>query len=86
MSSVNFKIKGLEEKALFLLENYKAYSDELILAELISRDKKSRAIFLPVSTTSILQLLDQGVISIYKRNYRRELITKIHLKDIEKPF
>ena len=63
--------RGLEEKALLLLDNCPAHPPA---DALVTSDGKIRVEYLPKNTTSIIQPLDQGIISTFKQNYRRLLI------------
>ena len=62
--------QGLEEKAVLVLDNCTAHPAD----DLTSKDGKISAVFLPKNTTSLIQPLDQGIISNFKRNYRKELM------------
>ncbi|XP_005311517.2 tigger transposable element derived 5-like [Chrysemys picta bellii] len=63
-----------EEKALLLLDNCPAHP----LAEnLVSRDSKIKVSYLLKNTTSEIQPLDQGIISVFKQNYCREMIKRM---------
>lgn len=61
----------LEEKALLLLDNCPAHPPA---ENLVSSDGKIKVSYLPKNTTSEIQPLDQGIISVFKQNYRREMI------------
>ncbi|XP_053886759.1 tigger transposable element derived 5-like [Malaclemys terrapin pileata] len=63
-----------EEKALLLLDKCPAHT----LAEnLVSCDSKIKVSYLLKNTTSEIQPLDQGIISVFKQNYRREMIKRM---------
>lgn len=57
-------------KALLLLDNCSAHKVDLRLENVTLQ-------FLPAKTTSIMQPLDQGIISLFKRSYRQEVVKKI---------
>ncbi|KAG6924361.1 JRK-like, partial [Chelydra serpentina] len=63
-----------EGKALLLLDNCPAHSP---VENLFSRDGKIKVCYLPKNTTSEIQPLDQGIISVFKQNYRREMIKRM---------
>ncbi len=69
----------LEPNALLLLDNCPAHPDA---SSLISNDGKIRVSYLPKNTTSRIQPLDQGIISVFKVNYRRELVKKPLTNDV----
>ena len=63
--------KGLKEKPILLLDNCPAHPPK---ESLVSRCSKVWAVYLPKNTTSLIQPLDQGVISTFKRLYRKHLV------------
>uniref|UniRef100_A0A8C3F368 HTH CENPB-type domain-containing protein n=1 Tax=Chrysemys picta bellii TaxID=8478 RepID=A0A8C3F368_CHRPI len=63
-----------EEKALLLLDNCPAHPSAESLA---SRDSKSKVSYLLKNTTSEIQPPDQGIMSVFKQNYRREMIKRM---------
>ena len=73
----HLKNRGLEPKAILLLDNAPSHPDE---GRLISDDKKITAMFLPANTTSLIQPMDQGVL---KRRYRKSLLRKLLMADDE---
>lgn len=68
--------KGLDEKALLLLDNAPSHPST---ATLQSPDGKIKAMFLPPNTTSIVQPIDQGVLDPCKRRYK--LLSQIVLEE-----
>uniref|UniRef100_A0A8C3F939 Transposase n=1 Tax=Chrysemys picta bellii TaxID=8478 RepID=A0A8C3F939_CHRPI len=60
-----------EEKAPLLLDNCPAH---LPAENLVNRDGKIKVSYLSKNTTSEIQPLDQGIISVFKQNYRWEMI------------
>ena len=72
--------RRLEEKALLLLDNCRAHSPANTLR---SDDGKFCVMFMPPNTTSIIQPLDQGIISSFKRHYRTDLVKDIVLSDMD---
>jgi hypothetical protein len=67
---------GLEQKAILLIDNCKAHPKGLT-----STDGKIRCIFLPANTTSLIQPMDQGPISLFKRCYRSSIVKDIIERD-----
>ena len=65
-----------EPKALLFLDNCPAHPDE---SELRTKDGNIRAIFFPTNVTSVLQPMDQGVIALLKRRYKRDLMKQMIL-------
>uniref|UniRef100_A0A452HST6 HTH CENPB-type domain-containing protein n=1 Tax=Gopherus agassizii TaxID=38772 RepID=A0A452HST6_9SAUR len=63
-----------EEKALLLLDNCPAHPPA---ENLVSHEGKIKVSYLPKNTTSEIQPLDQGSISVFKQNYRREMIKRM---------
>ncbi|KAG6940245.1 tigger transposable element derived 5 [Chelydra serpentina] len=68
-----------EKKALLLLDNCPTHPPA---ENLFSRDGKIKVCYLPKNTTSEIQPLDQGIISVFKQNYRREMIKRMNLKEV----
>ena len=64
----------LPEKAILLLDNCPAHPPADVLK---TRDGRIKVAYLPKNTTSLIQPLDQGIIATFKKNYRRELVSKI---------
>ncbi len=64
----------MEEKAVLLLDNCPAHPPADMLE---SRDGKIKVLYLPPNTTSKIQPLDQGIISSFKKIYRRELVKEL---------
>ncbi len=69
------KKNGLSEKVLLLLDNAGAHPS---LSEMKCRGIVVK--FLPPKTTSLIQPMDQGVISSFKRFYRKNLLQEILIK------
>ena len=63
---------------MLLLDNCPAHSPE---ESLVSRDGKIQVMYLPKNTTSKIQPQDQGIISSFKRVYRKELMRDILEQD-----
>ena len=72
------KEKGLEEKALLLLDNAPSHPSSTTLQ---SEDGKIKAMFLPPNTTAIIQLMDHGVLDPCKTRYKRKLLAHITLEN-----
>ena len=72
----------LEEKAVLLLGNCCAH---LPADTLCSPDGKITVMYLQANTTSVIQPqpLDQGIISSFKRHYRKELVKEMILSDTD---
>lgn len=71
---------GVEPKAVLVLDNCSAHPSE---DELVSHNKKIVAKFLPPNVTSLIQPMDQGVLELLKRLYRRKLLEKLVLRNDE---
>ncbi len=65
---------GIEPRAVLLLDNCSAHPDE---AELVSRDRKVIAKFLPPNVTSLIQPMDQGILVSIKRHYKRNFLEEL---------
>ncbi|XP_045104416.1 tigger transposable element-derived protein 7-like [Portunus trituberculatus] len=68
------KIRPDDVKALILLDNAPAHPSSDVLK---SADGKIKAMFLPKNTTSLIQPMDQGVISAFKRIYLRKYLDDV---------
>lgn len=55
---------------------------QLSISPIIEHLKFIKLVFLPVNTTAVLQLMDQGVIRNIKAHYRNQLVLKM-IEDIE---
>lgn len=71
---------GIDPKALLLLDNCSVHLDE---TELVSKDGKIKAIFLPPNVTSFIHPMDQGVLVPMKHRYRQKLLEELLSKDDE---
>ena len=71
--------QSLDEKAVLLLDNYRAQQSANMLQ---SADDKITMTYMPPNTTSVIQSLDQGTISAFKRHYRTELVKEILLSAV----
>ena len=60
---------GLNQKALLIIDNATVHLCNFELC-----DENIKVIFLPPNTTALIQPLDQGVISCFKRVYKREFL------------
>ena len=80
MVSKRLRELGVEPKAVLLLDTCSAHPNE---DELVSRDGKIRAKFLPPNVTSLIQPMDQGVLESIKRRYKRKILEKLILQDGE---
>ncbi|XP_062523895.1 jerky protein homolog-like [Corticium candelabrum] len=70
--------KGLDDKAVLLLDNCSAHPNE---EDLISADGKVIAKFLPPNVTSLIQPMDQGVLVSIKRRYRKKMLQDLILQN-----
>ena len=70
----DLKIPEEDVKAILLLDNASAYPSE---EELVSECGNIRAMFLPPNTTSVIQPMDQGIISVLKRRYTRRYLDEV---------
>ena len=70
--------KNLPMKAILLIDNCPAHPTDLAVE---TPDGAIECRFLPPSTTSHLQAMDQGPLETMKRNYRRFLIQKLVSED-----
>ena len=64
--------------ALLLLDNCSAHPDE---QELISEDGAIFAKFLPPNVTSLIQPMDQGVLQMVKKRYKKKLLHRLIIED-----
>ena len=62
---------NLEPKAILLLDNCPAHPDANLL---VSADKKVTALYLPPNVTSLIQPMDQGILEMLKRKYRKSIV------------
>ena len=76
----HLKDKGLEPKALLLMDNAPSHPSGTVL---VSKDKKITMMFLPANTTALIQPMDQGVLEAMKRRYRKSLLRKLLMVDGE---
>ena len=72
--------RDVEPKALLLLDNCSAHPS---CEELTSDDRQIRAMFLPPNVTSLIQLIDQGVLISIKRHYKKKLLQRLIVGDEE---
>ena len=70
--------KGLEKKALLLLDNAPSHPSTETLQ---SDDGKIKTMCLPPNTTAAIQPMDQTVLDLYKHRYKRKLLASIILED-----
>lgn len=68
------KISLGEVKAVLVLDNAPAHPSE---EQLVSDDGRIRVLYLPPNTTSVIQPMDQGVISALKRHYTRRYLKEM---------
>ena len=71
---------SVEPRAVLLLDNCSAHPDE---SELVSRDGKVIAKFLPPNVTSMIQPMDQGILVSIKRRYKRKILEELLFQDDE---
>jgi hypothetical protein len=70
LTKINNKFKHEKRNVLLFLDNFSGQNGEYNLSNI-------RVQFFPPNTTSILQPLEQGVISVFKTKYRTRLICKM---------
>ena len=70
----------VEPRAVLLLDNCSAHPNE---EQLISKDGKVIAKFLPPNVTSLIQPMDQGVLVSIKRCYRKKILEDLVLQNDE---
>ena len=70
--------KGIEEKALLLVDNAPSHPSS---ATLHSEDGRVKTLFLPPNTTSVIQPMDQGVLDPCKKRYKRKLLSHIIMEN-----
>ena len=68
------KLHPDDVKALLLLDNAPAHPSA---DKLVSADGRIRVMYLPANTTSLIQPMDQGVISACKRRYQRRYLNEV---------
>ncbi|XP_028678617.1 jerky protein homolog-like [Erpetoichthys calabaricus] len=78
----HLRSKGMEPRACLLLDNCPAHPPAETLKSI---DGKIFVYYLPKNTTSKIQPLDQGIISVFKANYRREMIKSMVEEDKSVP-
>ncbi|XP_039623930.1 jerky protein homolog-like [Polypterus senegalus] len=78
----HLRSKGMEPQAYLLLESCPAHPPTETLK---SRDGKIFIYYLPKNTTSKIQPLDQGIISVFKANYRWKMIKSMVEEDKSVP-
>ena len=71
---------GQEPKALLVLDNCPAHPDA---SQLVSPDNLVTATYLPPNVTSLVQPMDQGVLEMLKRKYRKSLVRDLLLSEEE---
>lgn len=64
--------ENIEFKVLILLDNVSSHPSEICEV-----NESIKVVFLPPNTTSILQPMDQGVISAFKANYLKETLSQL---------
>lgn len=67
------KESNLLEKAILKTDNVGTHPQELECEEALG----IKLFFLPANLTSLIQLIDQGVIEYLKKRYQRKLLSKI---------
>jgi len=72
--------KKLPAKAIFVLDNAPSHQSADVLQ---SSDKSVTTMYLPANMTSLIQPMNQGVIEMLERHYKRELLWKLLLLDSE---
>ena len=68
------RIKPEDVKAILLLDNAPAHPDA---QSLVSKCGRIRVLYLPPNTTSVIQPMDQGVISALKRRYIKKYLDEV---------
>ena len=68
---------GHREKTFLLVDNARSHSTCDIVDIFNQKDEFIKVMFLPPNVTSLIQLLDQGVIDCFKRLYRKDLLKKL---------
>ena len=71
---------SVEPRAILLLDNCSAHPDE---SELVSRDGKVIAKFLPPNVNSLIQPMDQGILVSIKRRYKRKILEELLFQNDE---
>ncbi|XP_023242991.1 tigger transposable element-derived protein 1-like [Centruroides sculpturatus] len=66
--------KQIPFKVMLIIDNAPCHT----LATLTNFDPRVKVVFLPPSTTSLLQLMDQGVIKTFKAYYTRRSFAHLH--------
>ena len=72
------KVQNLDNKALLLLDNAASHPRDLTEVH-----PHIKVVFLPANTTSLLQPMDQGIISIFKSHYLKITMNNIIHSDNE---
>ena len=71
---------GLELRGVLLLDNCSAHPNE---SELVSKDDKVVAKFLPPNVTALIQPMDQGILVSIKHRYKRKILEELVFQDDE---
>ena len=71
---------GLEPRGVLLLDNCSAHPKK---SELVSKDGKVVAKFLPPNVTALIQPIDQGILVSIKRRYKMKILEELVFQDDE---
>ena len=69
---------GEELRAVLVLDNCSAHPDA---EDLVSDDGAIVAKFLPANVTALIQPMDQGVIQVVKKRYKKKLLTRLVMEE-----
>ena len=69
---------GEEPNAVLVLDNCSAHPDP---EDLVSSDGKIYAKYLPANVTALIQPMDQGVIQLLKKKYKKKLLHRLIIED-----
>ena len=64
------RMRRQNRKVLLFVDNAPSHPKDIVLTN-------TKMVFFPANTTAVLQPLDQGIIAVIKRNYRRRLLKAV---------